>query len=139
MHEASVTADIADAVMDEMSRRGVTKVNGVTVVVGDLTMLLEEQMRFAWEVLSQGTPLEGSVLYVKHEPIEVRCGACGYEGPVRNVDLGGTQAPLLSCPGCGGRVEVVKGGSCRIDSFDIGDRTCTDTGTRRPPPRSSGP
>ncbi len=119
MHEASVTADIADAVMDELSRRSVKKVNEVTIVVGDLTMLLDEQMQFAWEVLSQGTPLEGSVLTIKHEPIEVKCEACGYEGPVRNVDLGGTEAPLLSCPECGGRIEVVKGSACRIESFDI--------------------
>lgn len=119
MHEASVTADIADAVLDELSRRNVSKVKEVTIVVGDLTMLGEEQMRFAWDVITQGTVLEGSRLTVRHEAIEVRCGTCGFEGPAKNVDLGGTEAPLLSCPECGGRIEVIKGSACRIESFDI--------------------
>ena len=122
MHEASVMADIVDAVVSELSNYRVTRVNEVTIVIGDLTQLGEEQLRFAWEVLTDANVLKGSKLTIKHEPVALRCAACGYEGPAKSVDFGDGAShsiPLLSCPGCGGKVEVIGGSSCRIESFDI--------------------
>jgi len=122
MHEASVMADIVDAVLAELENYKVTKVNEVTIVIGDLTQLGEEQLQFAWEVLTGGNALEGARLTINHEPIMLKCGACGYEGPAKKVDFGNGDdhaIPLLSCPDCGGKVEVTGGTACRIVSFDI--------------------
>ena len=122
MHEASVMADIVDAVVNELSSYHVTKVNEVTIVIGDLTQLGEEQLQFAWEVLTDDNVLKGARLTVKHEPVALRCRGCGYEGPAKSVDFGdGSEhsIPVLACPVCGGKVEVTGGNGCRIESFDI--------------------
>lgn len=122
MHEASVMADIVDAVLEELGAYRVTKVNDVTIRVGDLTQLGEEQLQFAWEILTDGNILKGSRLVVEHEPVTLSCPACGYDGPARNVDFGSDDRhgiPLLSCPVCNGKVEVTGGTACRIVSFDI--------------------
>ena len=122
MHEASVMADIVDAVLAELEKYKVTKVNDVTILVGDLTQLGEEQLQFAWEVLTDSNVLKGSTLTIEHEPVMLRCLSCGYEGPARSVDFGDGMShaiPLLSCPDCGGKVEVTGGSACRIVSFDI--------------------
>ena len=122
MHEASVMADIVDAVLNELQKYKVTKVNEVTIVIGDLTQLGEEQLQFAWEVLTDSNIMKGSKLTIKHEPVELRCHGCGYEGPAKSVDFGDGMShaiPLLSCPECGGKVEVTSGNGCRIESFDI--------------------
>lgn len=47
-----MVANIVDAVLEELKKYDVTKVNAVTIVVGDLTQLGIEQMEFAYEVLS---------------------------------------------------------------------------------------
>lgn len=126
MHEASVVANIVDAVLEELKKYDVTKVNAVTIVVGDLTQLGIEQMEFAYEVLSQGTVLEGSKLLVEPEHIVLGCDKCGYEGPAKMIDFGedgyGHDIPVLSCPKCGGPVKVLEGEACRMKNMDIETR-----------------
>ena len=139
MHEASIVADIVDGVLAELDRYDVTKVNAVNMVVGDLTQLGSEQMQFAYEVLTRGTILEGSVLNIEAEPVELRCRGCGYEGPAEMADFGDGPhggIPVLACPKCGGQVDVVKGNSCAVRTMDIETREdrrwLSSTGTRRP-------
>ena len=42
MHEVSVVSSLVDAIISELSKYKVLKVNSVTAVVGDLTNLGEE-------------------------------------------------------------------------------------------------
>ena len=83
MHEVSVVTSLVDAVIAELQKYNVIKVNSVTVVIGDLTNLGEEQMSFAYDIVTQGTILEGSEFIVEHEPIELECWDCGYKGPAK--------------------------------------------------------
>ena len=135
MHEVSVVSSLVDAVIRELSRYKATKVHSVTAVIGDMTNLGEEQLLFAYEIVTRGTILEGSEFMIEHEPIEVLCASCGYEGPVRMLadpDFSSHSIPVLSCPDCGGPIKVVKGQSCAVRCMDIeeGER-CSNTGTKR--------
>ena len=47
MHEVSVVTSMVDAVIDELSKYKLEKVNSVTVMIGALTNLGDEQMSFA--------------------------------------------------------------------------------------------
>ena len=76
MHEVSVVTSLVDAVIAELQKYNVIRVNSVTVIIGDLTNLGEEQMSFAYEIVTQGTILEGSQFIVEHEPIELECWDC---------------------------------------------------------------
>ena len=147
MHEATVIANIVDAVLEELGKHKVKKVNSVTMVVGDLTELGYEQMEFAWGVLTENNILKGSKIIFEPEKIVVRCKdpACGFEGPCKEIDMGEDtyehNIPVLSCPVCGGGVEVVQGMACRIKSLDVDleeeENRCSITGTQRRPGRSS--
>lgn len=137
MHEVSVVTGIVDAVIDELSKYNVEKVNSVTVRIGDLTNLGEEQMTFAYGIVTTGTILEGSELVIEHVPVEVRCPSCGFTGPARMLtdpDYETHSVPVLACPECGGAIEVVKGMECSVKCMDIEEveRGCSSTGTRRP-------
>ncbi len=122
MHEVSVVASLVDAVVRELERYDVLKVNSVTVIIGDMTNLGEEQMSFAYEIVTKGTVLEGSELMIEREPIELECRDCGYKGPARvlsDPDFDEHAIPVLSCPECGGKVSVTKGMSCTVKCMDI--------------------
>ena len=141
MHEVSVVTGIVDAVIDELSKYNIEKVNSVTVCIGDLTNLGEEQMTFAYGIVTTGTILEGSELVIEHIPVEVRCPSCGYIGPARMLtdpDYETHSVPVLACPECGGQIEVVKGMECTVKCMDIEEveRWSSSTGTRRPRRRS---
>ncbi len=121
MHEVSVMSSILDAVMEELKNHRVEKVEEVLLTIGDLTFLGEDQLSFAFEVLTRDTILEGSKLIVEHEPVEVICRHCAYEGRAEHLEdeLYHTQVPTLNCPKCGRRVEVTKGKSCMVRSIKV--------------------
>ena len=122
MHEVSVVSNLVNAAISELEKYNVSKVNSMTVIIGDMTNLGEEQMSFAYEIVTRGTILEGSEFIVEHEPIEVECNGCGYRGPVKMLsdpDFDTHAIPVMSCPQCSGHIQVISGQSCMIKCMDI--------------------
>ena len=121
MHEVSVMSDIIKAVLDELSKHDVAGVEETVLVIGDLTNLGEDQLTFAFEVMSKDTILSGSRLIIEPEPIRLKCKVCEFDGPakiIRNEGYGHS-VPVLSCPECNGPVNVTEGMSCRVRSIKI--------------------
>ncbi|MCJ7516683.1 MAG: hydrogenase maturation nickel metallochaperone HypA [Methanomassiliicoccales archaeon] len=121
MHEVSVMSGVVDAILSEMEKYEIVRVEEVVLVVGDLTFLGHEQLRFAFEVLTKGTLLEGSELKIETEEVRAACLSCSFEGKVEYVEDGSfhSSVPILLCPSCGGRVDVVEGGTCRVVSVKV--------------------
>jgi hydrogenase nickel incorporation protein HypA/HybF len=124
VHEVSVMASIVEAVLEELKRHDVEKVEEVNMVIGELTFLGKDQLEFAYEIVTRGTILEGSKLVMSDEKVQVRCRSCGYAGDVDYISGGGHDhlIPNLSCPKCGGGVDVTKGKSCAVTSLKVVQR-----------------
>jgi len=114
-------ASIIEAVLAELDKHDIEKVEEVDMMVGELTFLGPEQLEFAYSILTKNTILEGSVLVISEEKVRIRCPTCGYEGGVEYIDGGNDHysIPNLSCPHCSGRVEVTKGKSCSVTSLKV--------------------
>jgi len=121
VHEVSVMASIVEAVLEELKKHDVEKVEEVHMVIGELTFLGKEQLEFAYEIVTRGTILEGSKLVMADEKVQVLCRSCGYSGGVEYVSGGGQDhvIPNLSCPKCSSMVEVTKGKSCAVTSLKV--------------------
>ena len=121
MHEVSVVSDIVSAILKELEKYSVEKVEEVVLVIGDMTSLGEEQLEFAYEIVTKETKLEGSKLVIEHEKIRVKCSECDYEGEVRMLesDYGEHTIPILSCPKCNGKVKVTAGQTCKVRNLKI--------------------
>ena len=117
-------ASIIEAVLAELAKHDVEKVEEVDMVVGELTFLGQEQLEFAYSILTQTNILKGSELVISTEKVKVLCSKCGYEGGVDYIDRGMDHfaIPNLSCPRCGGPVELVKGKSCSVTSLKVVER-----------------
>ncbi|MFO8132543.1 MAG: hydrogenase maturation nickel metallochaperone HypA [Thermoplasmatota archaeon] len=120
MHEFSTMSSIVASVLEEGEKHDATAVTRVVLDIGELTFLGEEQLRFAFQVLSEGTLLEGAELVVNRVAPEVRCD-CGYTGDVEYDEKKEfhVRFPLLRCPECGGSVEVRRGRECLIKHIEI--------------------
>ncbi len=121
MHEVSVMTSIVDAVLKELEKHQVSGVEEVELVLGELTRLGKDQMEFAYEVVTCGTPLEGSKLNIIEERIEVRCAFCGHSGEAERLEEDGFHhsIPVLSCPSCSQALEVLSGRSCAVRSVKV--------------------
>ena len=71
MHEVSIISSIIDSVLVELGKHQVEKVEEVYLTLGSLTFLGEDQLEFAYDVLSKGTKLDGSKLVIEKEDVEI--------------------------------------------------------------------
>jgi len=115
MHELSVMTQIVESVLSEAKRRNAKKVEEVDLKIGEFTMLGDEQMRFAYEVLSRDTVLDGSKLNIGRIKGKIRCTNCGYEGPVKLAeDTPHKMVPILECPKCQSPAKIIEGIECVV-------------------------
>jgi len=121
MHEFSMTTQIVENVLREAEKHNAKKVTEVHLAIGKLTFLGIEQVRFAYNILVEGTIMEGSKLHIEEKDGVVKCSNCGYEGDFMYEDnpLYHVPTPTLRCPKCGGVVDIVGGRECTIKSIKL--------------------
>jgi hydrogenase nickel incorporation protein HypA/HybF len=114
MHELSIAeAVVAVAERHAQGRR----VRTVELRVGALRQVVPSALTFAFELLRDGTALEGAELVIEEVPARGRCRACAAETTVRSFPL--------QCAGCGGfDLEVIAGEELLVDALELED---TDT------------
>ena len=118
MHEYSVMSQIVELILAEAKKRSAEKVTRVKLEIGEYTFLGEEQLRFAFEVLTKGTTAEGAELDVETVKGTVEC-SCGYSGEPAQPEELHTLAPILKCPKCGNIASVKKGVGCTVRDISM--------------------
>ena len=121
MHEFSITSQIVQNVLAEAEKRGAKKVTEVNLVIGKLTFLGLDQVRFAYDVITKGTIAEGSKLVIEEQEGFVKCSNCGYQGGFKYEDdpLYHVPVPTLKCPKCSSTVSIAAGKECTIRNIKI--------------------
>ena len=121
MHEGSITTQIVESILQEAKRRTAKKISEVQLVIGELTFLNPDQVRFWYEILTKDTIMEDSKLTIEESKGIVKCRQCGYEGDFKYIDDPAlhVSTPTLNCPKCGGIVEIVGGKDCLIKNIKM--------------------
>jgi len=133
MHEYSLAQALLEGLVEHLGDHPVEgRVRKVHVRQGELLILSQEALGEAWRILAAGTAVAGSEVQIEKVPVKVRCPACAYEGPVKYVSEEGWHfaVPVLACPKCGGRAEVVEGRDLAIVGLSIteGSEPAPDAG-----------
>jgi hydrogenase nickel incorporation protein HypA/HybF len=111
MHELSLCQAIVDAVVEHADGR---PVRAVHLRIGHLRGVVPDSLHFAWEVLTDGTDLDGSDLLIDHVPAVLTCRACGTTSTL--------DQPLLLCPACiSDQVDVVSGEEFQLAAIDVAE------------------
>jgi hydrogenase nickel incorporation protein HypA/HybF len=118
MHEVAVMSQIVDLILTEAKKRDAEHVTNVKLEIGEYTFLGEEQMRFAFEVLSKGTVAEGADLDITTRKGAVEC-SCGYSGAPEQPEDIHILAPILKCPKCGKIANVKEGLGCTVRDISM--------------------
>jgi hydrogenase nickel incorporation protein HypA/HybF len=119
MHEFSVMSQIVDGLLEEVKKWNATKVEEVFLELGEFTMLGEEQLRFAYEILTKDNILQGSTLTIipMRGLIECECGFKGEMAP--SPDSPHRSVPILECPKCGNAAKIVGGRECTVRNLRL--------------------
>jgi len=119
MHEFSIASGIVETVLTFAEAHGVGKIVEVRMVVGELTCVDTEQLKFCFSAITNDSPLEGAALEIDIADAAVRCPHCEYEGPPKYWDgaLSAVLLPTLECPECGRAAEPAAGHDCSIKSI----------------------
>ncbi|NTW55805.1 MAG: hydrogenase maturation nickel metallochaperone HypA [Chlorobiaceae bacterium] len=112
MHEMSIALSIVEAVGSRADAEGASRVSSIELVVGKLSGIEPESLRFCFSAASKGTVAEDAELSIEVREGTGRCMECTKEFPVSFY--------FAECPGCGSlRVSILSGEEFLIQSMTI--------------------
>jgi hydrogenase nickel incorporation protein HypA/HybF len=108
VHELSICTSLAGIVERHAEGRRVATVH---LTVGHLRQVIPTTLCASWEIVVDGTALDGSVLDVDHVPAVIECRSCTTRTTL--------SAPVFRCT-CGSTdVEVLSGNELQVVSLDL--------------------
>jgi hydrogenase nickel incorporation protein HypA/HybF len=97
MHELAVTQEIVEIASE---RAQGARVKRIVVEIGKLSAVLPDAVRFCFEVVAEGSPVEGAELEILETPGSARCRACAglvaLDRPFGRCSCGSTDLKWLS-------------------------------------------
>ncbi|GAA3735049.1 hydrogenase maturation nickel metallochaperone HypA/HybF [Salinactinospora qingdaonensis] len=108
MHELAITQNVVDAVRE---RTGDADVRAVALEIGKLSGVVADSVRFCFELVAEGTPLERATLTITEPAGQARCRTCGDEFDVDD---------LIALCACGSAdITVARGKELRVTSVEV--------------------
>lgn len=112
MHELPIVTRLLDGVEAHARERGAARVVAVNLAVGEKAGLVDDSLRFYFDMLTPGTVADGARLNVRLTPMRFRCAGCVSEYSPSGADFG--------CPECGAVGQVVdEATDLRIESIEM--------------------
>ena len=113
MHEATIASNLIDAIgrrIDEGEIAG--KVSKIHLRIGRMTAVVPANLRYLFEVLAEGSAVEGAELEIEEVPIRGRCRVCEVEFDVEGV--------CFNCRSCGSQdADIVSGRELMIVGVEV--------------------
>ena len=121
MHELSIAESVVSVASRHARGRRVTR---VTVKAGHLRQVVPSALEFAFELVAQGTTIEGAALEIEAVPAAGVCRTCGYES-----DQAGFPLRCTHCHGLD--IELTRGEELLVDSLELEETEETALATTR--------
>jgi hydrogenase nickel incorporation protein HypA/HybF len=118
MHEFSIAEAVIDIAQRHANGR---RVHRIELKVGHLRQVVPSALQYAFELLSDGTPVEGAELVIEDVSARGWCRSCGAHTTM-------TAFPM-QCEGCGGMdLELEAGEELLVDALELDDELEMTTG-----------
>jgi hydrogenase nickel incorporation protein HypA/HybF len=115
LHELAIAGSVVEIAGRHAGGRRVTK---VCLKVGHLRQVVPSALAFSFELVAQGTPVEGAELEMEEIPATGKCRACTAESQLESFPL--------QCKACGSfDLEIVAGEELYVESLELEDQELT--------------
>jgi hydrogenase nickel incorporation protein HypA/HybF len=113
MHELSIALSIVDAAAEEAARNGAARVTAVHLKLGEMSGVVPEALRSAWDLATEDSPIAGAELKIDEEPATAICETCGGARRIKSISE-------MACRECGAHVgELVSGRALEVTGIEI--------------------
>ena len=112
MHELSITQSMFELVLEQAEKAGAKKVVNINLVIGEMTGVVGDSVRFYLDFLSKGTVAENAELHIRMVPAKAKCRQCGHEFELPEYEW--------TCPECkADGLEVTGGTELFLESIEV--------------------
>jgi hydrogenase nickel incorporation protein HypA/HybF len=103
MHESGIAAEILELALEQARLHEAKPVVRLGLRIGDLSGVVEEALRFAFDALKAGTLAGAAELAIERVPVKAVCRQCNSAPELPPGDL------VLWCPRCGMGLDIIEG------------------------------
>ncbi len=115
MHEGQFSEKIVEAILIELKKYPGKRPKSACVKVGEVFHLVPDAVKMHFLLLTKGTDLEGVVLDLQEETMEVYCSHCKKTTFVEDHHL-------IACPFCYALdVKPIRGHQITVESIELSD------------------
>jgi hydrogenase nickel incorporation protein HypA/HybF len=112
MHEFSITQSILSIALEQAEAAKANKIININLTVGELSGIVDDCVKFYFELLSKDTIAADASLSFEKIPTRLRCRNCNITFPPSSLDW--------VCPKCREqKVELVSGRECSVTSIEV--------------------
>jgi hydrogenase nickel incorporation protein HypA/HybF len=113
MHEAAIARHLIEAISGRIDDGLVTgRIASIHLLVGELTAVLPDNLRRYFDILAEGSALQGAELKIEATPVRLSCRSCGADSEPRRG--------IFECERCGsGDTAVAGGDELKIVSVEV--------------------
>lgn len=123
MHEYSIAEELISTLLDQVDEEKLQNTTMVHLEIGELRVISLEALTQAFTIVTEETLLEGAELKFTDVELYASCNECSFEGNVEYDDDLSVHfsVPVLSCPECGGSLEIINGNELSVKSLTVSD------------------
>ena len=112
MHEMSIAQSLIDILRDEMLKHDAKSLRSVRLNVGQMTAIVPDALSFCFQVITDGTEMEGARLVMEIIPLVGYCGECGEEFEIKDY--------AFVCPLCDStKINTIGGKDLSIVEIEV--------------------
>lgn len=112
MHEIAIAQGILDIVLKTAAENNAKKVTGIKLLIGQMTQIEPDCLKFGFAALSMGSIAEGADVEIKLIPLVGRCNNCEQQFSVERY--------CFLCPQCNSAsVTLVSGRELAVDYLEV--------------------
>lgn len=112
MHEVSIAEEIKSVVIQKLKENHGKRIKKIKLLIGKMTTIVPDALRFAFDVVSKGTPLENALIEIKVLKTKAKCNSCSKKFEIKDYDF--------ICPVCKSiNFEIIQGREMIIKTIEM--------------------
>jgi hydrogenase nickel incorporation protein HypA/HybF len=112
MHEMSIAQSLIAILEEEMEKHRARSLKSVRLHIGRMSAVVPDALSFCFQVITEGTALEGAKLDMEIIPLRASCRECGNEFEVKDY--------VFVCPECSStRIDSIAGQDLSIVEMEV--------------------